>query len=103
MAWMFTGHWTEQAANFVVFVVLARLLGAEAFGLAAMSIVCVLLGECLVRDTMTETIIQLETMENGHLDAVFWLLGLLSICIVCVIVVLADRIAGLFAEPQVAT
>ena len=99
---MFAGNWTEQTANLIVFVVLARLLGAETFGLAAMATVFVLFAEFLVRETMTETIIQLERVEEGHRDAVFWLLGLFSTCIVAVIIILADRIAGLFAEPRVA-
>jgi O-antigen/teichoic acid export membrane protein len=102
VAWMFAGNWTEQAANFLVFIVLARMLGAEAFGLAAMAIVFVLLGEFLVRETLTETIIQLKQVEDGHLDAVFWLLGLLSVCIVGLTIICADWIAGLFSEPRVA-
>ena len=100
---MFAGNWTEQGANFFVFVVLARMLGAEAFGLAAMATVFVLLAEYLVRDTMTETIIQLESVEAGHLDALFYLLGSFSLCIVILLIVLADPIAGLFSEPRVAT
>ena len=64
LAWMFAGNWTEQATNFVVFVVLARLLGAEAFGLAAMATVSILFAEYLVRETITETIIQLENVEE---------------------------------------
>lgn len=102
LAWMFAGNWTEQATNFVVFVVLARLLGAEAFGLAAMATVSILFAEYLVRETITETIIQLENVEDGHLDALFYLLGLLSLGIVVLLIALADRIAGAFSEPRVA-
>ena len=41
-------------------------------------------------------------MEDGHLDALFYLLGLLSLGIVALLIVLADRIAGVFSEPRVA-
>lgn len=99
---MFAGNWTEQATNFLVFIVLARVLGAEAFGLAAMALVVVVLGEFLVRDTLTETIIQLEEVEDGHLDAVFWLLAGLSVGLVGLIVLCADPIARLYSEPRVA-
>jgi O-antigen/teichoic acid export membrane protein len=102
LAWMFAGSWAEQATNFIVFIILARLLGAEAFGLAAMSLVFVLLAEFLVRETMTETIIQLRELEAGHQDAVFWLLGAFSVVLVGLIIVLADQVAALFSEPQVA-
>ena len=102
LVWMFAGSWTEQAATFVVFIVLARLIGAQAFGLAAMATVFVLFAEFLVRETVTETIIKLETVEDGHLDAVFWLLGPFSLCLVAVLIMLADVIAALFADPRVA-
>ncbi len=102
IAWMFAGNWAEQAMNFVVFILLARLLGPEVFGLAAMASVFVLLAEFLVRETVTETILQLETVEEGHLDAVFWLLGGLSVTIVAAIIGFAEPIARLFSEPRVA-
>jgi len=102
LAWMFAGSWSEQGLNFTFFVVLARMLGAEVFGLAAMAIVFVLFAEFLVRETMTETIIQLDAVEDGHLDAVFWMLGAFSLLIVALVIALSDRIAGFFSEPQIA-
>ena len=57
VAWMAAGNWLEQAINFVVFVVLARLLVAEAFGLLAMATAFVILSEFLVRETLSEFLI----------------------------------------------
>ncbi len=102
LAWMFAGNWSEQVANFVVFIVLVRLLGPESFGLAAMAMLFVLLAEFLVRETMTETLIQLRDVEEGHRDAVFWLLGGFSILLVGLIVLFARPIAAVFDEPRVA-
>jgi O-antigen/teichoic acid export membrane protein len=102
LAWMFAGNWAEQATNFIVFIILARLLGAEVFGLAAMATVFVLFAEFLVRETMTETILRLEDLEEGHLDAVFWMLGAFALAIVGLIVLFARPIASIFSEPQVA-
>ena len=99
---MFAGNWTEQALNFVVFIILARLLGAEAFGLAAMAIVCVLLAEHLVRETFSEALIKIDSLEDGHLDAVFWSINLFSIALVALIVCIANPIAALFNQPGVA-
>lgn len=101
MAWMFAGNGSEQLANFLVFVVLVRILGPEAFGLAAMATVFVLLAELLVRESMTETLIQLPTVEEGHRDAVFWLLGAFSLSLVGLIALSADLIAAVFNEPRV--
>lgn len=101
-AWMFAGSWAEQTANFLVFVALARILGPEVFGLAAMATVFVLLGEFLVRETIAETIVQLPTVEEGHLDAVFWMLGSLAIGVAALVSLSAPAIAELFSEPEVA-
>ncbi|MCP5433185.1 MAG: oligosaccharide flippase family protein, partial [Alphaproteobacteria bacterium] len=79
MAWMFAGNWVEQACNFAIFVTLARILGAEAFGLAMMAMAFIVFAEFLVRETITEGLIQQHEVEPGHLDATFWLLALLSV------------------------
>ncbi len=102
MAWMFTASWSEQAINFIVFIILARLLGVEVFGLATMTVVFVLFAEFMVRQTIAETVIQLDGLEDGHLDAIFWLLGALSIVIVVSLILLADLIANLYSEPRIA-
>ena len=102
LAWMFAGSFSEQAANFVVFILLARLLGPEVFGLAAMATLFVLFAEFLVRETMTETLIAREEIDEGHRDAVFWILGGFSVAIVLLIIACADPIARIFSEPRVA-
>ena len=54
---MAAGNWIEQAVNFAVFVILARLLGAQAFGILAMASVVIVLSEFLVRETFAEGLI----------------------------------------------
>lgn len=80
VAWMAAGNWIEQAFNFGIFVLLARLLGAEAFGLLAMAAAFVILCEVLVRESLTEYLVSSETPRPGHLNGAFWmLLGLGSL------------------------
>lgn len=102
MAWVFAGSWAEQVINFVIFIVLARLLGPEIFGLATMAMVFVVFAEILVLQTISETVIQLKNLEDGHLDAIFWSLGSLSILIVSLLIILAEPIANIFSEPTIA-
>lgn len=102
ITWMFAGNWSEQIINFVVFIILARILGAEAFGLATMAMVFIIFAEFLVRETLTETIIQQKNLEDGHLDAIFCLLGFLSILLVTLLFFLAEQIASIYSEPLVA-
>lgn len=102
MAWMFAGNWIEQAINFAVFVALARLLGVEAFGLAAMAAAFVILAEFLVRETLTEPLIARDELSPGHLDAAFLALAALSAATAGGIALAAGPIAALYGEPEVA-
>lgn len=102
ISWMFAGNWSEQVVNFFVFVILARILGAEAFGLATMALVFVAFAEFLVRQTLTETIIQQKKLESAHLNAIFILLAFFSIFLVALLIFLAEHIANMYSEPRVA-
>ena len=66
VAWMAVGNWVEQAVNLAVFVALARLLGAEDFGLVAMAVTFVILAEALVRETVSEVLIAEKALSDAH-------------------------------------
>jgi PST family polysaccharide transporter len=68
-AWSAAGGWIEQGVGAVIFLVVARLVGVEDFGLAAMAFAFLFLGEFLVRDTLTEAIVERRTLEDGRLEA----------------------------------
>lgn len=72
IAWMAMGNWVEQAFNVLIFVILARLLGVEAFGLLAMAAAIVILCEFLVRETLTEYLVASPSEDQAHSDAVFY-------------------------------
>lgn len=101
VAWMAFGNWTEQAVNFLIFVILARLLGAEAFGLLAMAAVFVILSEFLVRESLSEALISLSDITPEHLNAAFWLLVLFGAGVTAVLLVAAWAIGWLYGEPRI--
>jgi PST family polysaccharide transporter len=98
---MFAGNGAEQVFNFVFVVILARLLGAESFGLVMMAMVFVLLAEFMVGDSITDSLIQLPDLKTGHLDAVFWLLCALAAVLSLCLVIFGDAIAAFYGEPVV--
>ena len=102
VAWMALGNWAEQAINFVVFVILARLLGAENFGLLAMASALVILSEFLVRESLSEFLIATAAPTIGHFNAAFWSLLLLGVGLTGGLALAAGPIAGFFGQPQVA-
>ncbi len=97
VAWMFAGIGAEQVFTFLVVVILARLLGAEIYGLVMMAIVFIIFAEFLVRETITDALIQLKDLNPGHLDAVFWSLSGISVGLALCIVFFADAVASMYA------
>ena len=102
VAWMAAGNWIEQGINFAVFVLLARILGAESFGLLAMAAAFVLLSEFLVRESLSDFLISCEAPEPDHFNATFWLLALLGGILCLALLAIAGPISGLYGEPKVA-
>jgi O-antigen/teichoic acid export membrane protein len=94
--WMAAGNWVEQAVNFVVFVILARLLGTEAFGILAMASVIVVLSEFLVRETLAEGIIAAKDTGSPDHDAAFWLLVGFSVVLTGVLIAAAGPLADFY-------
>lgn len=102
VAWLAAGNWTEQAINFLVFVMLARLLGAESFGLLAMASVFVLLSEFLVRESVSEVLIVVRDPTEQDYNAAFWLLLGLAGILALTLWMAAGPVAALYGEPDVA-
>ncbi len=91
----------RQIVALVVFVVLARILGPDTFGLFAMALVVVGLAEQTVADGLAQGLVQRESIEEGHVDAAFWgVLGFSAVLSV-IAVALAPALARAFGEPSV--
>lgn len=98
---MAVGNWTEQAINFIVFVTLARLLGAEAFGLLAMASALVVLSEFMVRESLSEYVIAAQDSSTEDVNSVFWMLAGLGVCLTLLLVILSGPVARFYDEPDV--
>ncbi len=101
VAWMSAGIWVEQAFNFIIFAILARLLGVEAFGLLAMAAAFVLFSEFLVRESISEILLTHEELSSERLNSVFWLLALLG-AVLTVLLYLGAGPVSVFYEEELA-
>ena len=101
VAWMAAGNWIEQGINFALFVILARLLGAEAYGLMAMAAAFVLIGEALVRDSFSDFLIAAKDPQPGHFNATFWILALFGLGLGAAMALAAGPLADLYGEARV--
>jgi O-antigen/teichoic acid export membrane protein len=102
VVWSAITSWGRQAIAFIVFFLLARLLGPETFGLVAMASVFLAFIQVFVDQGFAEAIIQRHELEPEHLDTAFWTnLGIgLLLSLFCVTT--AGLVADLFREPQLA-
>ena len=100
-AWSTAGGWIEQAVTAINFLVIARLVGVEAFGVAAMAFAFLFLGEFLVRDTLTEAIVERRSLEDGRLEATFVALVGFSLVVVLALVLISQFAATAYGEPTV--
>jgi len=101
VAWMAAGNWLEQAINFGVFVLLARILGAAAFGLLAMAAAFVLFSEFLVRDSFSDFLIAHENPAPEHFNATFWMLASLGALLSAILLLAAGPIATFYGQAEV--
>lgn len=102
VAWITGSSLVENLTGIFVFVLVARIIGAEAFGIVMMAFAFVFIGEVLVRDTVTEAIIARETIEDGRLEGTFAVLMMVAFGVVGLLILFSPAIAALYGQPEVA-
>lgn len=100
VTWSAASLWGKQAISLLVFLILSRLLGPEAFGLVAAATVFTALVQILLDQGFQEAIVQRAELEPEHLDSAFWSGIALGVLLMLGGVLLAPWVAGLFHEPQ---
>lgn len=101
VAWIAIGNWTEQAINLAIFIFMARLLGAEAFGLLTMATAFVILCEFLVRESLSDYLISAKNPSPLDFDTVFWTLAAIGTTLGLILVLMSGVLAGFYGQPQV--
>ncbi|HUG49090.1 MAG TPA: lipopolysaccharide biosynthesis protein [Candidatus Limnocylindria bacterium] len=98
--WALIDNWGRQLLQLLVFVILARLLPPQDFGLVALAMVFVMLASLFVDQGMGDAIIQRRVLEREHLDSAFWAALSMGAVLTAGGVVLAIPIATLLGEPR---
>jgi PST family polysaccharide transporter len=100
LVWSAVEKWGGKAANLIVFVVLARILDPDAFGLVALATVFVALMNVFVDQGFADALVQREDLDDVHLDTAFWTNVGLSVVMTGLVIVLAGPVAHLLGEPN---
>lgn len=70
--WSTVQNWGGQALLLITFLILARLLGPETFGLVSMANVFIHFVQALVSQGFADALIQRKDLEKEHIDTAFW-------------------------------
>ncbi len=100
IAWSAMEKWGGQALNLLVFLVLARLLPPEAFGLVALASVFTAFVQIFLDQGMAEAIVQRADLEQEHLDTAFWINILTGSLLTLSGMLISGLVAELLGEPQ---
>jgi PST family polysaccharide transporter len=99
--WVSVEAWGTQLIQFLLFVVLTRLLGPEAYGLLGMAIIVTSLGDVLVKNGgWAEALIHERDLDERHLDTTFWFLLGASAVLALLVVLTAAPMARIFDQPE---
>lgn len=99
LTWTILDTWGRQALNLAVFVILARLLAPEDFGVVALAAVFVALAQLIVDQGLGDALIQRPSVTRGHMDTAFWVAVATGSLLTVSGIVLAVPLAGLLGEP----
>lgn len=100
LIWTFSQQFSVQAINFVVQLVLARLLLPEDFGLVAMLSVFMALGTSLTDSGLTSSLIRTKEAAQRDYSTVFFMNLVASLLIYIVLFFSAPLIASFFDQPM---
>ncbi|MCL4765108.1 MAG: lipopolysaccharide biosynthesis protein [Hyphomicrobiaceae bacterium] len=100
--WTALETWGEQAAQFAVFIILARLIGPQALGLAVLAMVAPVILGVVVKKGIPDALVQRVEIDPLHLDSAFWLLAAAGVLLTAAVWLAAGLVAEAFGEPLLA-
>lgn len=70
--WAYVQNWAARGITLLVFFTLARLLTPTEFGVFAIALIFITVGEIFVEQLFAHVIVQRDRLEAIHLDTAFW-------------------------------
>lgn len=98
--WSGIQNWGSQLSGFIVFLVLARLLTPEDFGLVALANVFISFMRIILDQGFAKALIQKEDIKEDHINTAFWTQIILSCFLTILCFTGAETISKLFHQPN---
>lgn len=102
VGWSAVQNFGSQGISLIIFLVLARLLGPEVFGLVAMANIFVMFVQVFLDQGLGQAIIQRTEFDDTHLDSAFWANLAVGALLMVVALLASGQVAALFHEPKLA-
>ncbi|MCY7278519.1 MAG: oligosaccharide flippase family protein, partial [Phormidesmis sp. CAN_BIN44] len=103
IAWSFIQSYGNQVITLVVFLLLARLLTPEVFGLIALANIFINFIQIFLDQGLGEAIVQRKELEPEHLDTAFWTNVASGAILMSIGLLSADLVAQFFHEPKLSS
>jgi len=100
VVWSAAQKWGVRIISFVVWLILARLVLPESFGLIAYATVFTAFAQLFVDQGYSDAIVQFPQLEREHLDTAFWTSIVSGAVLTVASIAGAGLIANLFHEPR---
>ncbi len=100
VVWSAAQNWGSQAISFLVFVLLARLLQPDAFGLVALASVFFAFIQVFLDQGFSDAIVQRHELDSEHLDTAFWTNIGIGVLLTGFSIAAAGAVAELFHQPR---
>jgi len=100
--WSGIQNWGSQAGSLITFLVLARLLQPEDFGLVALANTLIVLFNLAIDQGLSTALVQRPRLEKAHWSTVFWCQLGLGIGLLLLGVLSAPVVAELLRQPKLA-
>ena len=92
----------ERGVRWAVYLVLARIIAPESFGIVALSAAIIEVLQVLLNQGLPTAIVQRQDLQPAHLDSAFWIYVAGSIPLTIGCIAAADPIARAFHSPELA-
>jgi O-antigen/teichoic acid export membrane protein len=102
VVWSAVQSWGTALLGMLTFLVLARILEPDDFGLLALAFACIALLDILLRGGFGQAIVQRREITPAHLDTAFWLNVAVGVATATVAVAVAGVTANAFGQPDLA-
>ncbi|ACK72571.1 polysaccharide biosynthesis protein [Gloeothece citriformis PCC 7424] len=100
IVWSVIQQWGGQAISLIIFLVLARLLTPEAFGLLSLANLFLAFMQIFLEQGFSQALIQRKDLEPEHLDSAFWTHLVSGIFLTIIGVAISGLVAEIFSQSK---